>query len=171
MKRILPILLTKANAEEDLQRLIKTDFKELEEEQVACYTLMNKVLVLLLFTFSCYVLLCFVIYFAFSFSKESHQTSTDNVLSICATSRVHSKGKINFDPHNQTISLNAPSTSSSQIEAKMNDFSKALACEFVEWPKCLIDGNVSIHPVGGCPMGETGNDGVVNHKGQVFIGK
>ncbi|CAG8546209.1 1672_t:CDS:10 [Funneliformis mosseae] len=39
------------------------------------------------------------------------------------------------------------------------------------WSKFLGRGMVTVHPIGGCGMGKDGNSGVVNHKGQVFIGE
>ncbi|MGH9278381.1 MAG: GMC family oxidoreductase N-terminal domain-containing protein [Acidimicrobiales bacterium] len=38
------------------------------------------------------------------------------------------------------------------------------------WTKILGDQLVTVHPLGGCPMGEDASSGVVNHKGQVFAG-
>ena len=39
------------------------------------------------------------------------------------------------------------------------------------WTAALGKSVVSAHPLGGCPMGESGRTGVVNHAGQVFEGK
>src|ERR1051325_9058614 len=38
------------------------------------------------------------------------------------------------------------------------------------WTKPLGRGLVTVHPIGGCGMGKDGKSGVINHKGQVFIG-
>ncbi|WP_367254955.1 alpha/beta fold hydrolase [Pseudomonas sp. stari2] len=50
---------------------------------------------------------------------------------------------------------------------------KALGGIWVEnpiWTKLLKHSIVSVHPLGGCVMGEDAAQGVVNHKGQVFSG-
>ena len=38
------------------------------------------------------------------------------------------------------------------------------------WSECLGKSVVTVHPLGGCPMAESGQTGVVNHAGQVFEG-
>lgn len=40
-----------------------------------------------------------------------------------------------------------------------------------KWSNQFSDGGLSRHPIGGCCMGNTGLNGVVNDKGQIFIGK
>ena len=39
------------------------------------------------------------------------------------------------------------------------------------WTPALGESVITAHPLGGCPMGESGRTAVVNHAGQVFEGK
>lgn len=56
---------------------------------------------------------------------------------------------------------------------RLHQSTKALGGIWVEnpiWTKLLRHSIVSVHPLGGCVMGEDAAQGVVNHKGQVFSG-
>jgi cholesterol oxidase len=56
---------------------------------------------------------------------------------------------------------------------RLQQSTKALGGVWVEnpiWTKLLKHSIVSVHPLGGCVMGEDAAQGVVNHKGQVFSG-
>ena len=39
------------------------------------------------------------------------------------------------------------------------------------WSPMLREGLVTVHPLGGCAMGDDGTTGVVDHRGRVFAGK
>lgn len=61
-----------------------------------------------------------------------------------------------------------------QVNDKLESASKALGGNFVKnptWTKLLDYDLVTVHPLGGCVMGEDATGGVVDHKGQVFKGK
>ena len=56
---------------------------------------------------------------------------------------------------------------------RLQQCTKALGGIWVEnpiWTQLLKHSIVSVHPLGGCVMGEDAGQGVVNHKGQVFCG-
>ena len=66
-----------------------------------------------------------------------------------------------------------------QLNEVYYEGAKALGGTYIPYPgltedlKPILHGKttISVHPLGGCIMGETGRDGVVNHKGQVFAGE
>jgi cholesterol oxidase len=58
-----------------------------------------------------------------------------------------------------------------KIRAEMRKVSDQLGGTFIANPRSELFGGGKIqvtHPLGGCPMGNTPDDGVVNHLGQVF---
>ena len=60
-----------------------------------------------------------------------------------------------------------------KIGAKLTEIASSLGGTYVKnpiWSKKLGKKLVTVHPLGGCPMGSSGRTGVVNHKGQVFVG-
>lgn len=70
-----------------------------------------------------------------------------------------------------------PSVGKQEIFTKANDSlyeaGKALGGRFVEnpiWSKLAGRQLITVHPLGGCVMGQDAGSGVVNHKGQVFAG-
>ena len=55
----------------------------------------------------------------------------------------------------------------------MEKVTAGLSGTFVQnpmWTPALGKSVISAHPLGGCPMGESGQTAVVNHAGQVFDG-
>ncbi|HEY2385264.1 MAG TPA: GMC oxidoreductase [Terriglobia bacterium] len=58
-----------------------------------------------------------------------------------------------------------------QIKQRLLDATKGLGGVYVANPSKLTNQNLtSVHPLGGCVMAESADQGVVNHKGQVFSG-
>jgi cholesterol oxidase len=58
-----------------------------------------------------------------------------------------------------------------RINQKLLDSTKALGGTYVRnptWSKLTHQNLTSVHPLGGCAMAESAEQGVVNHKGQVF---
>ncbi len=52
--------------------------------------------------------------------------------------------------------------------------SAAMPAEYIAnpvWSPMLREGLVTVHPLGGCAMGDDGRSGVVDHRGQVFAGE
>jgi cholesterol oxidase len=59
------------------------------------------------------------------------------------------------------------------VSQRLEAATKALGGTYVRnpmWTKFFKHHLVTVHPLGGCVMGETADTGVVNHKGQVFSG-
>jgi cholesterol oxidase len=60
-----------------------------------------------------------------------------------------------------------------RIDQNLQQATLALGGTFLRnpiWGRLLGNDLISVHPLGGCPMGEDADKGVVNHKGQVFAG-
>lgn len=60
-----------------------------------------------------------------------------------------------------------------KVSDKLEAATTALGGNYIKnpsWTKLLDYDLVTVHPLGGCVMGDTGETGVVNHKGQVFSG-
>ncbi len=60
------------------------------------------------------------------------------------------------------------------VDKKLKDVTAGLGGTFIPnplWGKVMGHDLITVHPLGGCSMGEDAKSGVVNHKGQVFDGK
>jgi cholesterol oxidase len=58
-----------------------------------------------------------------------------------------------------------------QIESNLIDATKALGGTYLKdpiWTRLLGHSLITVHPLGGCPMGADADHGVVNHEGRVF---
>ena len=61
-----------------------------------------------------------------------------------------------------------------KIDEKLRAASKPLGATYLRdpiWSRIFAMDLISVHPLGGCPMGADAEGGVVNHKGQVFAGQ
>jgi len=59
------------------------------------------------------------------------------------------------------------------VDEQLERASAALGATYVRdpiWTKLLGEALITVHPLGGCPMGEDGARGAVDHKGRVFAG-
>ena len=54
------------------------------------------------------------------------------------------------------------------VKRSMDDIAAATGAKFVDEPLWYFKRNVTVHAVGGCPMGRSPESGVVDQYGQVF---
>jgi cholesterol oxidase len=60
-----------------------------------------------------------------------------------------------------------------RVDERLREASAALGATFVRdpvWTELLGNALITVHPLGGCPMGEDAGSGAVDHKGRVFTG-
>ncbi len=60
-----------------------------------------------------------------------------------------------------------------EVDVLLNELTEAISGRFVRdplWSPELDESLVTVHPLGGCSMGESAADGVVDHLGRVFAG-
>jgi cholesterol oxidase len=55
-----------------------------------------------------------------------------------------------------------------RVRATMKDLATALGADFLDNPSWLISRLITVHPLGGCPIGRDESEGVVDSYGQVF---
>jgi cholesterol oxidase len=89
----------------------------------------------------------------------------------------HDSGDGRMSLKNDRLQLDWPGVGSEPIFDKVNDTllnaTKPLGGSYVIdplWSKLFKKDLVTVHPLGGCVMGDDATGGVVNHKGQVFSG-
>lgn len=87
-------------------------------------------------------------------------------------------GIISYNPDNDSVDITwdrlGYEKNFQTVNNAMEKATKGLKGTFVKnptWTPALGKSVVSAHPLGGCPMGESGRTAVVNHAGQVFDGE
>lgn len=85
------------------------------------------------------------------------------------------KGEMSLE--NDRLSIDWPGAGKLPVYTAINDTLQAAADAnqgtFIEdplWTSFLNKSLLTVHPLGGCPMGEDASTGVVDHKGRVFAG-
>lgn len=108
-----------------------------------------------------------------SFILGPYSGAIKNTQTYLVMSHDDSNGK--FELQNNNLSLDYKRVGYEPIFTRINDQlakeTKALNGIYVKnptWNKLLGEELITVHPLGGCFMGENVHSGVVNHKGQVF---
>lgn len=106
--------------------------------------------------------------------EGAHAGAVDHTQTYLIMSHDKGDGVMSLTPQNQ-VQINWPGYGKESIFEKANDTLKkcswALGAAYLKnpvWDKDLNYELVSVHPLGGCIMGDDSSSGVVNHKGQVF---
>ena len=105
-----------------------------------------------------------------------------NTLAMFAVSHDDAGGEVQLDKKTGRVRIDYPNIGKGEncevVKKAMEHATKALKGTFIPnpyWGGLLAKmretkGIVTVHPLGGCSMGESGASGVVNHSGQVFVG-
>lgn len=105
-----------------------------------------------------------------------------NTLAMLAVSHDDAGGEVQLDKKTGRVRIDYPNIGKGVnfevVMKAMEHATKALKGTFIPnpyWGGLLAKmrdtkGIVTVHPLGGCSMGESGANGVVNHAGQVFVG-
>ncbi|MFC4992807.1 GMC oxidoreductase [Rubritalea tangerina] len=110
-----------------------------------------------------------------SLLRGAHHGAMAHTQTYLVMSHDDGDGQMTLD--NDRMVLNWPGYGREDVFKRVNDFLKrcALALDgtFIKnpiWTKLFDKALISVHPLGGCIMGEDASKGVVNDRGQVFAG-
>ncbi|KAL9984027.1 hypothetical protein ACROYT_G006282 [Oculina patagonica] len=110
-------------------------------------------------------------------AQELHGKGMDNTLTFVCMSHDDAGGQITFDKNSDNIDIEwkdvGRGPNFDRVNEALEKVTKGLGGSFVKnpmWTEALGKSIVTVHPLGGCPMGESGQTAVVNHAGQVFEG-
>ncbi|XP_078381781.1 uncharacterized protein LOC144664495 isoform X2 [Oculina patagonica] len=110
--------------------------------------------------------------------QELQGKGIDNTLSFLCMSHDSASGVISFENKTDNIDITWDRVgfekSFENVNQALEKIARGLGGTFVKnptWLESLGRSVVSAHPLGGCPMGESGRTAVVNHAGQVFDGE
>ncbi|XP_022797350.1 uncharacterized protein LOC111335634 [Stylophora pistillata] len=109
--------------------------------------------------------------------QELQGKGINNTLSLLCMSHDSASGVISFDNKIDDIDITwdrvGYESNFKTIDQTLQKIVHGLGGTYVRnpfWSETLGKSVVSVHPLGGCPMGDSGRTGVVNHAGQVFDG-
>ena len=102
----------------------------------------------------------------------------EKTLAFLCMSHDDSSGTIKLDPKSSHAYIEWEDVGHQKIFEKISErllqITKELGGTYVVnpvWSSTFDKQLITVHPLGGCPMGQSGENGVVNHRGQVFVGK
>lgn len=105
--------------------------------------------------------------------RGAYYGATDNTVTNLVMSHDSASGRVQLK--NDHLTVDWPGIGDEAVFEKVNNklyaISKTLGGTYVRNPishELMGKDQVTVHPLGGCCMGEEANSGVVNHKGQVF---
>ena len=108
-----------------------------------------------------------------SIVRGAYYGAVRNTQTFLVMSTDSSKGEMTID--NNRLNLTFPGVGNEHIyklvDEKLKKATKAAKGDYVKnpvWSKAMGNSLTTVHPLGGCVMGEDYNSAVVNHKGQVF---
>ena len=87
-------------------------------------------------------------------------------------------GEISLDARGKNVSIKWEKVGNQENFSQVNEMLKKITTTLdgkyimnPMWSHKVGKSLITVHPLGGCSMGENGELGVVNHKGQVYVGK
>ena len=104
----------------------------------------------------------------------------ENTLALLGLSNDKAVGELKLDEQNGRVWVHHPTLdrglNETEMRSGMKSASEGLKGEFIPnppWKGVILrlqntKGIITVHPLGGCPMGQYGEVGVVNHAGQVY---
>jgi cholesterol oxidase len=110
-----------------------------------------------------------------SFLKGAYQGAVHNTITYLVMAHDNAKGRLHLQ--NDRLRISWPGAGKQDIFDKVNqnlrEVTDALGGVYIKnpaWNRLMRHNLTTVHPLGGCPMGESAATGVTNHKGQVFAG-
>ncbi|SDK98720.1 cholesterol oxidase [Catalinimonas alkaloidigena] len=111
-----------------------------------------------------------------SMVKGAYDGAVKNTMTYLVMTHDNAKGRMELEKDRLHIAWPGAGTQKifEKVSENLRKVTQKLGGTYIKnptWNKVMKHNLTTVHPLGGCAMGETVQTGVVNHKGQVFSGK